>query len=222
MILSDKFIPNPVAVIEEFLEESISGSQVATLTSELSVSELVTVPLDNVLVDLPTSLMVFKIEDEIMIGSISGSTLTLIGNARPTFGTVVAIHASSIPVFLATFSDCISKVYNLLADDYKNDIPGVIYTMDTDGFNDDTGVQSVRVNVKIYGGEDLSKKHPRYYAQIINGLWLERIRDFKQKRFTSGMIGSVQAEGGGQLLLDTISGIPSWPFVLTFVMVEIL
>ena len=221
-MLSDSFIPNPVAVIEELMEEIIIGAQIATIGEELDSDTTTSVTLTNIVDDLPTGIMAFKIEDELMLGKISGATLTFIGKARPTFGTVAITHVITTPIFLATFSDCVAKVYHMLAVDFKNDVPGVIYSLTPGDFNDDTGVQSTRVMMKIYGGEDLSQKYPKYYAQIVNGLWLERTRAFKQKRFNSGMVGSIRAEGGGQELLDIESGVPSWPFVLTFVTVEIL
>lgn len=223
MVLSNTYIPDAVAVIDDFFREVITGVEVATLGAELDSATTTTATLVNVLADVPTGIVALKIESELMLGRIAGDTLTLIGGARPTFGTSAVTHVITAPVLLATLSDVIGdSVYHMLGSDFSNDKPGVIYTLLPGGFNGVTGVQSPRVSVKIYGGTNLSQKYPKLYARVVNSLWLERARAGIQKRYTSGMIGSVNVDDSGQELLDEHSGIPSQPFVLSFAVFNIL
>lgn len=223
LVLSNTYIPDAVAVIDDFFQEAITGVEVATLGAELDSATTTTATLVNILADVPTGIVVLKIESELMLGRIAGGTLTLIGGARPTFGTSAVTHSITTPVLLATLSDVIgSRVYHMLGSGFSNDKPGVIYTPLPGGFNDVTGVQSPRVSVKIYGGINLSQKHPKLYARIVNSLWIERARASIQKRYISGMIGSVRVDGSGQELLDESSGIPAQPFVLSFAVFNIL
>lgn len=223
MIQSDKFIPNPVAVIDDFLQESVAGEQVATLGAELDIATTTSVILANVDSDIISAHAIFKIEDELLIGQISGTTLTFVKNSRPAFGKSAVTHAITTPVLLATFSDVIgSNVFHMAAADFSNSVPGVIYSLVPENFDEDTGVQRARITMKVYGGQDLLEKHKRFDSQLVNGLWVERARAAVQKRYTSGMVGTVFLESWGQQLLDNSSGIPAQPFVLSFALFEIL
>jgi len=183
-------------ILAEYLTTSDSSSITGSLDAAVNATTLTWTLGSSEGAAFPSGVTVLLCGSELVHGTISGDTISVLAGGRGALGTDAAAHAESATVQVATLYDAVgARVRPQPPRD--NDAPSVWIQSEDEQPVGDSPAITTPVLARCFGGS----ADPRD-AQAVYRLLYDRLHQTFGTSTTSGHIGAATQIGGGDLLKD--------------------